>query len=170
MLGQIELTNAPAQTVVDEALRQLQAEVALHAGQGAFDVETILKNTLKDGIANLSVVVGFGGHVEGPGAEVLATATAGLVLGIVDVDPGLLAVGQGANTTTEGAFAVSALAAVRTGLGLGGATDDANVGCEHGLWSWEARGEYAVFLGRRAYLSRPLQVMSHRRPSGGGDE
>ena len=48
-------------------------------------------------------------------------------------------VGQGADTTVEGAFAAAALAAVRAGVGLGGAADDADFRHEHGLCSWEAR-------------------------------
>jgi hypothetical protein len=53
----------------------------------------------------------------------------------VDVAVGHLAVGQGVDTTVEGAFAAAGLAAVGTGVALGGAADDADLRQDHGLCS-----------------------------------
>ena len=86
------------------------------------------------------VVVGPGWRVDGPGAEILAARAAGAILGVVDVEVSLLAVGQGADTTVEGALASSALAAGGAGVSLGGAANDSHARLdEHGLCPWEAR-------------------------------
>jgi hypothetical protein len=102
---------------------------------GALDVETVVQNAVEDSLSDQFIVVGFGRDLEGPGAEELAAATACLVLGVVDVGVGYLAKGQRVDTTVEAAFAAAGLAAGGTGMGLGGASDDANVGQDHGLCS-----------------------------------
>src|SRR5206468_496842 len=70
--GQVEAGQLPAQAVVDEAVGQLQQEVALQGGLGLLDVEAVVQQAVEDGLADGGVVVGLGRHVEGPGAEVLA--------------------------------------------------------------------------------------------------
>jgi hypothetical protein len=133
---QVELSDLPAQAVVDEAFGQLQEEVAFHGGTSALDVEAILEEAIQDGGTDEAVVVGLGRHVEGPGAEGLAAGAAGPVLGVVDVEIGHLAVSQGADTTVEAALAAAVLAAGRAGVRLRGAADDADRRYEHGLCSW----------------------------------
>jgi hypothetical protein len=81
-------------------------------------------------------VVGFGRDIQGPVAEVVAARETGLVLRVVDVGVGHLAVGQGVDTTVEGAFAVAVLAAAGARVALGRPADDT-----HGGGSWP------VFLG-----------------------
>jgi hypothetical protein len=73
---EVEPGDAPAQTVVDEALGEFQAEVTPHAGEGAFDVEAVFEDAVEDGIADPPVVVGLGRDIQGPGAEGLATLAA----------------------------------------------------------------------------------------------
>src|SRR5204862_129541 len=134
--GHVELSPQPTQAVVDEALRQAEEEVAFHGSDGAQDVEAVFEEAVEDGHSDEIVVVGLGRDVLGPGAEVFAAGTAGLILSIVDVEVGDLAIGQGADTTVEGAFAAAAHAAVGAGMGLAGAAGNANKWLEHGLWSW----------------------------------
>jgi hypothetical protein len=129
----VDLADLPAQAVVDEALGQLQEEVSFHRGAGALDVEAVAEDAVEDGLADLAVVVGLGRDVQRPGAEVLAAAAAGLVLGVVDVEPGFLTVGQGADTTVKVPLAVAGLATVRAGVTLGGAAHGAGLRQEHGL-------------------------------------
>ena len=155
--GRSSRASCQSQAVVDEALGQLQEEVALHGGEGAFDVEAVVEEAVEDGLADEVVVVGLGRDVQRPGAEGLAAAAAGLVLGVVDVEVGHLAVGQGADTTVEGALAAAALAAVGAGMGLGGAADDAD----------SAARAWPVFLGGtevRCRLPR-TQALSFNPPS-----
>src|SRR5262252_5923859 len=68
-----------------------------HGLEGALDVEAVAEDAVEDGRADGGVVVGLGGHVEGPGAEVLAAAAAAAVFCVGDVQPGDLVVGQGAD-------------------------------------------------------------------------
>jgi hypothetical protein len=91
------------------------------------DVEAIFKDTVEDGCADAVVVVGLGRDIEGPGAEELAAAAVGLILGVVDIEVGHLAVGQGVDTTVEGAFAAAGRTAVGTGMAFGGAADDTHL-------------------------------------------
>jgi hypothetical protein len=53
----------------------------------------------------------------------------------MNVEEGYLAVGQGADTTMEVAFAAAAFATAPAGVGLGGAADDADSRHQHGLCS-----------------------------------
>jgi hypothetical protein len=91
------------------------------------DVEAIFEDTIKDGCSDAVVVVGLGRDVEGPGAEELAAAAAGLILGVVNIEVGHLAVGQRVDTTMEGAFAATGRTATGTGMAFGGAADDAHM-------------------------------------------
>jgi hypothetical protein len=100
------------------------------------DVEAVFKEMVEDCRSDKVVIVRLGRTIEGPGAEELAAITAGLVLGVVDVEVGLLAIGQRADTTVKGAFTATAFAAVGAGMGLAGAADNANKRLEHGLCSW----------------------------------
>jgi hypothetical protein len=144
MHGHVELGDPPAQAVVDEALREFQAEVSPQGSKGGHrdsgrDVEAVLEDAVEDGGADEVVVVGFGRDIQRPGAKGLAAGTPGLVLGVVDIEPSLLPVGERADTTKEGAFTTTALAAMGAGVGLGGAADDADFWHEHDLCSWEVR-------------------------------
>src|SRR5439155_7923770 len=112
--------------------------VPVHGRQGGLDVEAVFEDTVEDGLADGAVVVGLGRDVQRPGVEGLAATAAGLVLGLVDVEPGFLPVGQGTDTTVEAALAAAVPAAVGAGMGLGGAADDADLGQDHGLCSWDA--------------------------------
>jgi hypothetical protein len=125
--------DRPWRAVVDEAAGQFQQEVALHAGPGAFDVESVVEEAVEDGCADGLVVIGLRGHVQGPGAEIPPARAAGAVFGVMDVEASLLAVSQRADTTAEMAFAPAALAAGRARVGLGRTTDDADARREHGL-------------------------------------
>jgi hypothetical protein len=136
---QVEAGDAPAQAVVDEALREFQAEVTAHGGEDTFDVEAVLQDPVEDGIADPLVVVGLGRDSERPGAKELATGAACFVFRVDDMEVCLLAVGEGTDTTMKGTLAMAALAAVGAGMSLGGAAGDANLGHEHGLCSWEGR-------------------------------
>jgi hypothetical protein len=100
------------------------------------DVEAIFEDAVQDGGADAVIVVGLGRDIQGPGTEVLAAGATRAIFGIVDVGVGHLLVSQRMNTTVERAFAAAAFAAGGTGVGLGGATDDANERYEHGLCSW----------------------------------
>jgi hypothetical protein len=137
---QVELRDLPPQAVVDEALGQGQQEVALQRVKRALDVEAILQESVKDGLPDCVVVGGLGRDREGPGAEVFTTAAAGLVLCIVDVEPRLLAVRQGADSALQPAGPPAGGAAAGAGMRLGGAADDMNNRREHGLCSWGQRG------------------------------
>ena len=48
MRGQVELSDLPAQAVVDEALGQLQQVVAAHAVDGTLNVEAVFEDVLED--------------------------------------------------------------------------------------------------------------------------
>src|SRR5262249_13201001 len=128
------------QAVVDEALGEAKQEVALEGAQGALDVEAVVKEAVEDGLADGLVVVGLLGDVQRPGAEVLAAAAAGLVFCVTDIEPGLLAVGEGPDAAVAAADAAAAFAAARAGVGLGLAADDADLRREHGLCSWGGGG------------------------------
>ena len=136
---EVELGDFPADAVVDEAPGQFQGEVAPHRREGALGVEAVIEDAVEDGLTDRAVVVGPGGDAHRPGAEGLAAATARLALGIVDVEAGHLAVGQRADTTAKAASAASGDAAVRAGMALGAAADDADRRQDHGLCSWGAR-------------------------------
>jgi len=155
--GQVELSDLPAQTVVDEALRQWQSEVASQGSEGALDVEAIFEDAVEDGGSDAVVVVGLGRDIHRPGAKILAAAAARLILGVVDIEVSHLLESQGAEATVEGAFAVAALTALRTGMGFGGAADDTNLRHEHGLCSW---GTGVTYRCPRT------QALSFKPPSG----
>src|SRR5262249_34715455 len=97
VLRQFQAGQLPAQAVVDEAVGEAHEEVALHGSPGLLDVEAVVQQAVQDGLADGGIVVGLGGHVQGPGAEVLAAAAAGAVLCVGDLQPGHPAVGQGAD-------------------------------------------------------------------------
>src|SRR5438445_28682 len=99
------------------------AVLACSADPGALDVEAVQKEAVQDGLPDLVVVVGLGRYLQGPGAEGLAAAAARLVLCVVDVEPGFLAVGQGADLAAQAADATAGLATAGAGAALGGATD-----------------------------------------------
>src|SRR5215467_12703643 len=110
-----------------------------HGLEGALDVEAVAEDAVEDGRADGGVVVCLGGHVEGPGAEVLAAAATAAVFCIGDVQPGDLVVGQGADAAVAEALAGGAPSAVRAGGGLGGAADLGDpfgFGGVHGLCPW----------------------------------
>jgi hypothetical protein len=132
--GQIEAGQSPTQAVVDEAIGQRHEEVALHSGLGRLDVEAVVQEAVENGLADGGVVVGLGGHVQGPGAEVLAAGAAGLILCVGDLQPGDAVVGQGAEAAVEDALAVATSAAGGARCAFGSAADacDAFVE-EHGL-------------------------------------
>jgi hypothetical protein len=92
-----------------------------------------VEDAIEDRSTDSSVVVGVGRDLQEPGAEELAAAAAGLVLGILDIEVGHLAGGQGTKVTVEVALAVAVLAAVRTRMARGGAANDADLRHEHGL-------------------------------------
>src|SRR5262249_44261601 len=143
--------------------------IALHTGQGALDVEAVLQDTVQDRLADLVVVVGLGGDVQRPGAEGLAAITASLVLGGVDVEGGHLAVGQPVNTTVEAALAAAVPATAGARVGLGGATDDADLRHEHGLCSWGAGVTYRCPRTQALSFNPPSTCVALRLP-GGGDQ
>src|SRR5581483_6330529 len=95
----------------------------------------VFAEAVEHGLADKAVVVGFGRDVKGPGAEELAAAAAGLVLGVVDSEVGHVAVGERADTTVERALATAANTAVGARVGLGSAADDADQRHEQGLCS-----------------------------------
>src|SRR5205085_10832729 len=105
----------------------------------------VAQEAVEDGLADGGVVVGFGGHVEGPGAEVLAAAAAAAAAVFCggDVQPGDLAVGQGADAAAPEALAWGPPPAVRAGGGLGGRPDLGDPfgrGRVHGLCPWVQAG------------------------------
>jgi len=138
--GEVEAAQLPVEAVVHEADGEVEEEVATHGLEDSLDVEAVAEEAVQHGPADEGAVFGLGRDVEGPGAEGLAAGAEGAVLGVVDVEGGHLAVGEGADTTVEEAFAPPALAAVGAGMGLGGAADDADDRHEHGPRSWEVRG------------------------------
>jgi hypothetical protein len=109
---EVQLRDLPAQAVVDEALGRVQEVIASQGGPGAFDIEGTFQAAVEDGVSHQAVVLRLGRDVEGPGAEELAAGAGGPVLGVVDVQVGDLATGQGADTKVEGAFAAAGEAAV----------------------------------------------------------
>src|SRR5829696_2629173 len=125
MRSHVELGEFAAQAVVDEAPGQRKEEVTFHGSSGALDVESVFENAVQNGLADETVIAGFGGDIQGPGAEGFTARAAGLVLGVMDIEIGHLAVSQRADTTVETAFAPAVRAAGRAGMTLGGAADDA---------------------------------------------
>src|SRR5262249_1620161 len=121
--GVVELAQPPVQAVVDEATGQLQPEIALHAGAGTLDVETVVENAVEDGLADEVVVLRLGTDMRRAGAKRLAAVAAGRVVGVREVEPERRPVADGAAVAVQAAFAVSAAAAGRAGIGLGPATD-----------------------------------------------
>src|SRR5581483_2413245 len=93
-------------------------------------------------------------HVQGPGAEVLATAAAGAVLCVGDLPPGDALVRQRADAAAEEALAApQAATAGARGPPRGTADAGDQVG-EHGLCPRGDGGSVTVCRGRRPYLSR----------------
>jgi hypothetical protein len=104
-------------------------------------VESVFEDPVQNRSADHVVVAGLGRDLQGPGAEELAAAAAGLVLGVMDVEVGHVAVGQGTETPVEVASAAAVLAAVGTRMALGGAANDADLRHEYGMgslarWGW----------------------------------
>jgi hypothetical protein len=126
----------PVQAVVDEATGEFEQEVTLPGQAGAFDVATVVQEAVEDDLADGVVVVGLGRDARRAGAEGLAARAGGLVLCLVDVQPGDPAVSQGADAAVKAADAAALLAAVGAGVVLGGAVDGTNQRHEHGLCSW----------------------------------
>jgi hypothetical protein len=79
------------------------------------DVEAVAQQSVEDGMANGPVLVGLGGHLQRPGAEILATATTGAVFAIGNLQPGDALIGQGTDAAVEDAFAGGAAATEGTG-------------------------------------------------------
>ena len=167
--GQIETGQLPAQAVVDETIGDCHEEVALQGGLGLLDVEAVAQQAVEHGLADGGVIVGLGRHVQRPGAEILAAATAGAVLCVGDLQPGDAPVGEGAEPAAQDALAVAAAAAGGARGAFGGATNPGDAfGLGHGLCprgvSWRAK----VALGRRPYLSTLQEVtLSHPANRGG---
>jgi hypothetical protein len=114
-------------------------KIPLHGSPGALDVEAVVENAVQDRSADQFVVVGLGRDLQWPGAEEPTAAASGLVLGIMDIEVGHLAVGQGTEAAVEVAFTTAVLAAVGTRMALGGAAHDADLRQEHGLASLARR-------------------------------
>jgi hypothetical protein len=148
VLGQVEAGQLPVQAVIDKALRQRQEEITLHGGPGLLDVEAVAQQAVQDGLPDGGVVVRLGGHVQGPGAEILAAATARVVLCVGDLQPGRAAVGQGAEAAVQEAFAASPAAAAGAGGTPGGTPNPGDHVREHGLCPW-GDGETATICLRR---------------------
>ena len=153
VLGEVEAADVPVEAVVDEAVGQLQQEIALEGLPGAFDVEAVVEDAVEYRLADPVVVVGFGQDIGGRGAEVLAARAACLVFSVGDVQPGDLVVGDGTDAACEGALAAALRAAGGARGELGGAADrDGDLvgfGDAHGLRPGATTvGDAAVDLGR----------------------
>ena len=158
--AQVQARHLPAEAVVDEAVGQRHQEVAPHCGLGLLDVEAVAQQAIEDRLSNGGVVVGLGGHVQGPGAEILAAATAAAVLCVGDLQPGDPAVCQGADAAVQEAFAV-ALAATGGARGTpGGRTNPVDQVGEHGLCPRQGDAVSTALLGRRPSI---LQVQKELR-------
>jgi len=101
------------------------------------DVEAVLDDAVENSLVDKIVVVGFGRDIEGPGTESLATGAVAPVLCVVDIDVGLLVVGQGVQPAVQRADAASEGAAVRARVAHRVAADDTDSRHEHGLCSWD---------------------------------
>jgi hypothetical protein len=103
------------------------------------DIKAVFKDAVEDRHADAVVVVGLGWYVDRPRAKEFAAGATRLVLGIMDIEVGHLAIGQGADTTVERAFAAARFAALGAGMADAGAADDADLWHDHGLCSWGGR-------------------------------
>jgi hypothetical protein len=119
LAGSREPGQAPVQAVVEEAAGQFQQEVPFHGRYGPLDVEAIVEAALEDGLADEVVVFGLGGDPGHARAKVLAAVAAGGVLGVEDVQPDDLPVGQRPNKAVLLVSAVTVAAARRAGIALG---------------------------------------------------
>ena len=126
VLGQVDAGQLPAQAVVEKAVGEADEEVTLHGSLGLLDVEAVAHQAVQDGLSDGGIVVGLLGHIQGPGAEILAAATAGLVLCVGDLQPGHRMVKQSAEPTVQDAFAVSPAATGGARGAFGGPTQPGN--------------------------------------------
>src|SRR5439155_18757790 len=116
---------------------------------GLLDVETVVQQTVENGLADGGIVVGLGGHVQGPSAEILATTTACAVLCVGDLQPGNPAVGQGADAAVEGTFPAAQAATGRARGTPGGTAQAGDQVGEHGLCPRCGGLSATASLGRR---------------------
>src|SRR5262249_18291478 len=103
---------------------------------GLRDVEAVAQQAVEHGLADRGIVVGLGGHVQGPGAEILATAAAAAVLCVSDLHPSDPAGRQGPHTAVEGAVAASQAATAGARGTPAGATNPGDQVGKHGLCPW----------------------------------
>jgi hypothetical protein len=98
------------QAIVNKANRQLQQEITLEGAQDAFHVHAVLEQTIKDGLAHLVVVLGFGEHILRGVAKGFAATATGLIFAIGEDQPGDCLVNDGAHVARTGANKFAAFA------------------------------------------------------------
>src|SRR5262249_6589086 len=105
-------------------------------------------------------------HVQGPGAEILAAATACAVLCVSNLQPGSAVEGQGPNAAMEQTFATSPAATARARGAAGGATNPGDQVGEHGRCPRGGGEVSTASLRRRPSIfqaQKELRSLNYRR-------
>jgi hypothetical protein len=142
VLGQIELAGPIAEEIVDEPRGEVQQVLAPQRLDGPFDVHAVLKDALKDQIADLVIVEGPGEDTLGGVTEGGAAITPGLILTTGDLQIGDGLVDDGANLARRQLPFAMAVLTTRRARGLFGCavnrySDDRGcIGAHVGVLSW----------------------------------
>ena len=110
MVRQVELPDPLVEAVVDEAVEEVQEEVAVHRPEDLLDAHPIVEDAVEHGFTDLVVVQGAGFHAWGSGAEGRATVATGPVFAIGDVEIDDLLVGDNTDLTVKNILALTQLA------------------------------------------------------------
>jgi len=103
-----------AEAVVDEAVGQLQKEVATQRGAGGLDAHPVVEDAVEHGAADLVVVAIAEIDARRVGAKRLTAATPSTILAVCDVEVDDPAVFEGADRAAEYLLAASVSPASRT--------------------------------------------------------
>src|SRR4051812_29867410 len=137
MRGHVEAPDLAMEAVVDEAVGEVEQEVAVHRDDHPLDAHTVVEDAVEDGLADFVVVqrAGFNSRRRGP--EGGAAMAAGAILSVGDVEEDDFLVGDGADRSVVDVLARRQLAAGGARGFPGAATDGygSDVGTDslHGL-------------------------------------
>ncbi len=124
--GQIGLADLPVEAVVEEAVGQVEEEVALQGVLQPVEAHAVVEQAVDDGVANAVGVLGPRFDAWNLGTEGLAAGATGAVFSDGQFDEDDLAEGDVADAAGVGVLASAPLAAMRTRVGLGGTPSSEN--------------------------------------------
>ena len=110
MVRHVELPDPLVEAVVDEAVGEVQEEVAVHRPEDLLDAHPIVEDAVEHGFSGPCCRKGLGSMLGGSVAEGRATVATGPVFAVGDVEVDDLLVGDGTDLTVKNILALTQLA------------------------------------------------------------